>query len=261
MAASRGIHEHVPSSLLAGRWLLVLVCYLDDSGKDPQNRATTLAGYVARDTAWQAFEKKVEPVFKRHGVSLLHAKELEATDGEFKGWKVLKKQAFVAEICSTLAKHSMLGVSMSAIKKTYDRQAKKSCRKRTNRPYTFCMNVIIDWLLRDIRTGRAAWTEGVALILECGHENNPEAEQAFHSLRKKYKLEGVLHSISFVPKEDCRAIQMADLLSFYSRREANAKEKAERTGRKAQEMEQMLKIITEKGPFRGFVATDFSPPS
>ena len=29
-----------------------LVCYLDDSGKDPQNVATTLAGYVAEKGSW-----------------------------------------------------------------------------------------------------------------------------------------------------------------------------------------------------------------
>src|ERR1700721_418925 len=31
----------------------MLVCYLDDSGKDPQNPITTVAGYIARETAWQ----------------------------------------------------------------------------------------------------------------------------------------------------------------------------------------------------------------
>jgi hypothetical protein len=82
--------------------LLVLTCYLDDSGKDPQNRVTTVAGYVARDTAWKAFETQVEPFFERANVKILHAKELEATDGEFKDWRVLQKQAFVAQVCSAL---------------------------------------------------------------------------------------------------------------------------------------------------------------
>jgi hypothetical protein len=122
------------------------------------------------------------------------------------------------------------------------------------------MNAIVDWILRDIRTGKAAWDEGVALILERGHENNPEAKQAFYNLRKEHKLEGVLRSISFVPKDDGRAIQAADLLAFYSRRDSNAHEKASRPGGKPYKMEQMLKIITEKGQFRGFVATDFDQP-
>lgn len=239
----------------------MLVCYLDDSGKDPQNRVTTLAGYVAREEAWSAFETSVEPTFARYKVPVLHARDLEATDGAFKGWKILKKQSFVARISSELSKHSMLGVSMSAVKETYDRRALESNRKRTNRPYTFCMNAIIDWLLRDVRTGKAVWDEGVAVVIESGHENNPEAEKAFYSLLEQHNLEKVLHSISFIPKDKCRAIQVADLFSFYSRREANEIAKAAALGRKPKEMEQMLKIITEKGQFRGFTATDFDRPS
>jgi len=85
-------------------------------------------------------------------------------------------------------------------------------------PYTFCLSVLIDWILRDIRVGRAVHSEGVAFILECGHENNVEAEQYFCSVKKLFpELGDVLRSISFVPKESCRAIQAADLLAFYSR--------------------------------------------
>ena len=53
----------VPRSLLAGRWIVVLVCYLDDSAGDPKkNPVTTIAGYIARDTTWKAFETEVEPI-------------------------------------------------------------------------------------------------------------------------------------------------------------------------------------------------------
>ena len=58
----RPLRQLVPPYLLAGRWIVVLVCYLDDSGKDPQNPITTLAGYIARDTAWEAFEREREPM-------------------------------------------------------------------------------------------------------------------------------------------------------------------------------------------------------
>jgi hypothetical protein len=55
-------------SLLAGRWIVVLVCYLDDSGKDPQNRITMVAGYIAKDDQWEAFEVAVELWFTERGV-------------------------------------------------------------------------------------------------------------------------------------------------------------------------------------------------
>lgn len=237
----------------------MLVCYLDDSGKDPQNRVTTIAGYVGLDREWAAFETKVEPLFRRQPV--LHATDLEGSRGEFRGWSVLKKQAFVARFCAAVSQHAMLGVSMSCVKDVYDVRAKESLRKRTSRPYTFCMNVIIDWILRDIRTGKAAWTEGVALIVEAGHEHNGEAERNFHQVIKQHRLSRVLRSIRFVSKQDSRAIQAADLLAFYTRRDSNALWKATQPNEKPYKPEQMLKIITERGQFRGFVATDFEPRS
>lgn len=69
-----GLHRLVPPSLLVGKWIAVLVCYLDDSGKDPQNRITTIAGYVATDEQWKAFEIEVETWFTEFNVKILHAR-------------------------------------------------------------------------------------------------------------------------------------------------------------------------------------------
>lgn len=235
----------------------MLTCYLDDSGKDPQNPITTLAGYIARDTEWFGFENDVEPWFTEFKVGVLHARQLHATDGDFKNWSILKKQAFVSRICQARNPHVLMGVSMSAAKEAYQIRAAESSRKRTATPYSFCFQVIIDWILRDTRLGALSNTEGVALILECGHENNAEAEEQFHAVRKLHGIEHLLHSISFVPKESCRAIQLADLLAFYSRRDGVAMYEARKKGRETHKTDMMVRILTEVLPHRGFVATDF----
>jgi hypothetical protein len=103
--------------------MIVLVCYLDDSGKDPQNPITTVAGYIAREDAWQDFEAEVEPHFAERKVSILHAKELHDTDGDFKGWTRLQKQAFVARLSQVLGHHLLMGLSMSALKGSYEEHA------------------------------------------------------------------------------------------------------------------------------------------
>jgi hypothetical protein len=257
-----GLHQLVPRSLLARKWIVVLVCYLDDSGKDPQNPITTLAGYVAKDTAWEGFETEVEPIFSDCGVNVLHTRDLENTDGEFKDWRKLKKQAFVARMCRSLSHHAVLGVSASAGKQIYKQRAGESARKRTITPYAWCFNLIVDWLLTDIRIGRLTHSEGVSFILETGHDNNVEAEKVFHDIRSLYSdAAAALRSISFIPKERCRAIQMADLFAFYSRRHGNemylAPEREKQ--RKRNEPGIMLKIITENVPHRAFVGSDFGP--
>jgi len=250
----------VRSNLLAGRWVVVLVCYLDDSGKDSQNPITTIAGYAAKDSEWKKFEEAVEPWFEEFKVQILHAKDLHKTKGEFEGWSVLKKQAFVSRVCQARNPHVMMGLSMSALKSSYKSRADSSSRKRTVTPYTFCFNVIIDWILRGVVTGRAANEEGVALILECGHDNNAEAEQQFYEIRKKHHIERILRSISFVSKEACRAIQLADLIAFYSRRSGVSLLKAREEGKKTYPIDTMDRIIVEGLSHRSFVATDFDQP-
>ena len=238
----------------------MLVCYLDDSGKDAQNPITTIAGYVASEEAWAEFEKEIEPYFAERHVSVLHAVDLHNTRGEFKGWTVLNKEAFVARIAQVASKHVIFGVSMSAQKGNYrDHALYRSDKSRTTvAPYTFCFQVIVDWLLRDIRVGKRVHAEGIKFLLEEGHDNNAQAKKEFHWVREHYQLESVLHSIDFVKKVSCRAIQLADLIAFYSRRDGVALLKSKGSGNDEDyKMDQMIKILCEKIVHRGFVATGF----
>ena len=131
----------------------MLACYLDDSGTDPQNRIVTLAGYIANEDQWSAFETEVEPIFTKSDVQVLHTIDLHHTDGDFKGWKVINKQAFVARICGKLSRHVPLGMTMSALKGQYAIRATESGRKRTVTPYSFCLNRIVDWILTSVAVG------------------------------------------------------------------------------------------------------------
>jgi hypothetical protein len=112
----------------------MLVCYLDDSGKDPQNAITTIAGYAATAEQWAAFETAAEPIFAEYAVDVLHATDLHGSRGEFGGWSVLKKQTFVAKLCTALSQYARLGVSASAHKARYKNRAAESDRKRTVTP-------------------------------------------------------------------------------------------------------------------------------
>jgi hypothetical protein len=259
---ARPLRQLVPASVLFGRWIAVLVCYLDDSGKDPQNPITTLAGYIAKESGWAAYEAQVERWFSEYGVNILHAKELHDTDGDFNGWPRLKKQSFVSRICLARAPHLMMGLSMSAAKGTYQLHKSERRPRHTVSPYGFCFNNIIDWIFRDIRIGPLSNVEGVALILECGHENNAEAEKEFCAIKEQHPdIANLLKSITFVSKGSCRAIQLADLLAFYSRRDSVAQFEAYQQQRESYEIDIMIKILTENLPHRGFVATDFGPDS
>jgi hypothetical protein len=112
--------------------------------------------------------------------------------------------------------------------------------------------------LHDIRVGKIANTDGVAFVLETGHENNPDAEQAFNEIRRVYNLERTLHSISFVGKEACRAIQIADMFAFYSRRHSVAIERAQADAKLTVPFSSVLNILTGSVAHRAFLVTDVS---
>jgi hypothetical protein len=152
-------------------------------------------------------------------------------------------------------------MSTSVAKEPYARRVAESGHKRPIPPYSWAFNLLVEWVLTDIRVGRIAHTEGVSFILESGHDNNAEAERIFQKIRRIHNLENVLRSISFVSKVSCRAIQMADLFAFYSRRHGAVmyltppEAKLERRDNPGT----MLNIITEAIPHRAYVATDFGP--
>jgi hypothetical protein len=237
----------------------VFVCYLDDSGKDPQSRITNLAGYIAPKDEWGAFESEVERWFEEFRVKTLHAKQLHDTDGDFRAWTVLRKQAFVARIYQVMSRHVSLGIGVATLKETYAKWREHRYPQRTVSPYTFCFQVILDSLMRNIILGKRIRGDGLEFVLECGHENNSEVEEKFYAVRDQHKdeLGTVLRSISFIPKEHCRAIQMADLLSFYSRRYGAAIEAAPLEERADIKPSTIINIITERIAHQTFVATDF----
>lgn len=194
----------------------MFVCYLDDSGKDPHNPITTLAGYLARDASWTLFERNVEPVFKEFGIDVLHARDLHNTDREFKGWSWDEKEKFVSRVCKAFAPNVPLGLSFSVVKGNYEARRTESRAQGMEKctPYAYCFRTLIDWILEQAEI-RAV---GVSFVLEFGHQNNTEARLLFEDVRRRHGLEEVLGTISFHAKQDSRAIQLADLFAFYSRR-------------------------------------------
>jgi hypothetical protein len=241
----------------------MIVCYLDDSGKDKQNPFTTLAGFAAPVDAWSAFERAVEPIFIEFQVPVLHTMDLLHSDGAFAGWTVLKKQAFVAKICGEMKTIIPFAATMSVHKAAYARRGneargkKEFRRKRIRSPYAYCFHIVLDWLLTDIEVGRLVHSEGLSVVLEAGHENNHDAKHCFEVVRDHNHLEGVLRSIRCEEKTACRAIQMADLLAFYSRRHIVKYAATSKAERESSEPDVMLKIIAECVNIRAAAGIDF----
>ncbi len=240
----------------------MLVCFLDDSGGDRQNSALTVAGYVATEEQWALYESEISPIYENFNVSTLHTVNLHQGREEFRDWKILRKQAFVASVSQIISRRAVLGVSYSVWKSQYHASAANSGRKQTVSPHTYCSTVILNWILTDVGIGKIVSEKGVRFVFEDGHANNRESVQNINFIKEKFSLHSEIRSVEVASKNSSKSIQTADLLAFYSRRHAcdivDAPEPKRDAIRKAPG--QMLNIITERLRHRAFVATDFEPP-
>lgn len=239
----------------------MFICYLDDSGTHRGSPLVTIAGYVMPDDGWAAFEAAAEPIFERRGVKILHAIELQQSKPPFTegDWKVLNKQAFVAELCMAMKPHQPLGFSYTAAREVYERRAKEAGRPTGASPYVFGFQVILNWILNSARIGKRVREEGVAFVIEQGSKNNGGITAAYDFIVEKYArdLGNTLRGLTFVPKTHSRAIQMADLIAYYSYRRAMQLQGVSFDQHSGVELDPVIRVILETCPHLCMVGNQF----
>jgi hypothetical protein len=195
----------------------VFQCYLDDSGTSGLP-IVTLGGFVAHTHQWELVEPKLDALMKAHGVDVFHAKQFHDTDPPFKGWSKIRKLSFTEEVFSA-SRLSLAGISIG-VEKEGLKQGKRLQPGAFDRmsPIGVAFASLMTRLITNPALASAIKQEGISFLVESGNANTAEIEQYFHRMAKMAVFEGVLRSISIVPKSHSRAIQLADFYVFYSRR-------------------------------------------
>jgi hypothetical protein len=214
--------------------VVVLVCYLDDSGSDPQVPAITIAGYIAAIGAWEEFEPPARALLDREQIDYLHGKLFHHNKGPFKGWGQTKKLEFVTELYDLLRPQVLVGVAFSAIKEELKRRNAETGLNRHTSAYGFAFLALANMILTD--PGLRSWVAldgwDVSFIVEEGHRNDGDLVRVFGEVKRALeRQDGIGHkmkSISFVDKKSCTAVQMADFLAYHVTRRISAIEKNDR---------------------------------
>lgn len=239
----------------------MFTCYLDDSGTHTTSPLVTIGGYVMPEEGWADFESIVEPIFERRGVKILHAVDLQHSNPPYTGdnWKVLNKQAFIAQLCMAMKQHLPLGFSFSATREVYERRAQEAGRPTGASPYAFGFQVILNWILNSAWIGKRVRDEGVAFVVEQGSKNNGGIAAAYDFIVENYShdLGSTLRGLTFVPKNHCRAIQMADLIAYYSYRRGMHLQDTPFDRHAEVEFDPILKVILETCPHLCMVGNQF----
>lgn len=191
-------------------------CYLDDSGTSGLP-IVTLAGFAAPKAIWESLEPNLDAVLNGYGVAVLHTKEFHDTKPPFKNWKRLKKRSFADELFAT-SHGQIYGLSITVSKKDFELAKKQQGGWENMSAIGVCFSAIMTRIVTDPHIGPAVKMHGVSFFVEGGNRNNAEIERFFNQMAQHPTFEGVLRSISFIGKDTCRAIQLADFFAFYSRR-------------------------------------------
>lgn len=189
--------------------------YLDDSSG--KKGITCLAGYLSLKTQWEHFERDASEIYAKHGINCMRGTDLHESKNDFKKWhgQGAKKRAFVEEVFSAAAASGLCcGWATCVDHEWHARQQQAYPDKASNvSTLGFALSTIILSLSR-LRT----ISYGISLIIERGNKNNANLEQYIEAVRDIPDLPFANSDIDFVDKGSCKAIHLADMLAFFSRR-------------------------------------------
>jgi hypothetical protein len=201
--------------------VVVLVCKLDASGTDHENKIVTMAGYLGLLPHWFEFEIAARSIFNREHVTVLHAKEFYDTKGEFTDWGRDKKERFIRDIHSASLGQLELGITYSVIKAEFEKAKQKYNVAHNESPFGRCFGSIIDLLLSyPVVSLALEHGENLTFVLESGDENAGDAQRIFNQIKMNLKYERFLYSFGFADKRSI-GLQWADFLAVTSRRNAD----------------------------------------
>lgn len=232
----------------------MLIGYFDDSGTHDSTRAVTMAGYLAPDNEWHAFELSAARLFKEYGITLFHAKHFYQGQNQFRGWTPMRQLMFATELFDLATQHARHGVACSVTKDHFDALRKNTGLLPRTSSYGYCLQVVIKKLCADPIIWDDIQENGLALRIESGNANNQNVALEFERIRQENNLEHLLLSVEFVGKTHCRAIQLADYLAYFAWQLANkAAEK------RLWERSPLHDIAVDRIRTVGCLAEDFSP--
>jgi Protein of unknown function (DUF3800) len=238
--------------------LVMVVCYLDDSGTHDESPIVTLAGYVGPYPHWINFERVAKPL-KGDDVPVIEGKKLHRSKGCFAGWKVRRKHDFIRAFQAPLGDTAYFGITFSVHKKNYLAAKEDHNKNRNESAFGYCFRMVLDQVLRaavirEALRKRPDWR--LSIVLERGNPNNGDALRIFNQHLFHEQVGKILGTFSTAAKDSTISLQMADVLAYYSRRYVESCERLQRYAA----LPDMMKILVEgRVPIANEVATAFSP--
>jgi hypothetical protein len=177
-----------------------------------------MAGYFAPLAAWKAFEFKSSRVFDDFGVSVFHAKDFKDRNGEFKDWTPYRRNEFLSEWFLCAQGLGVFGISVSIKRNCFDRFKTADKRLSSLSPLMVSFGPIASMLCVGSSLPKFPAPDKSNFVIEAGNHNNSGILHSFNRLVQSKAYGENLGTLDFVPKDNCKAIQMADFWAYHSRK-------------------------------------------
>jgi hypothetical protein len=209
-------HEWQPERLL----MFAYTAYLDESGTHEGSDTTVMGGLLARADHWKAFEQIFEGIQRKHGFRVFHTKKFKRRAGDFKGWTNERCLALIDDLALLTSFGRAESTTVSLPNMLYDdvyrSPHQKGVRARFDSRYGLCFRqCLLHFVVETTKHKYRKKIPPLDIVLEAGHTNWGDAKRIFFDIKRKFSGRGgdLLRHISFVEKDSCGQLMMADFLA------------------------------------------------
>jgi len=200
------------------REVLVVECYLDESGTDDLSPTAVVGGLLLRQDAFFWLDVEWRKVLLKHGINPpIHMKEF-GPHGEFKDISHQARRALFTDLVRIINEHKSMSISATLTTEQYNRIFSGIFDTRKSMSvYASC------FVLLAVLNGKCAEAENykydIPFVVD---DNNPYKHHILdaHSVVKEFQKQVPLNAgqLSFATDTDLCAIQAADVVSWTVRK-------------------------------------------
>jgi hypothetical protein len=205
------------------RFTIVLKAYLDASGSNTGEPVAVVAGFVANEKVWEAFEAAWVPFLDDFGLKRFHAAPFWARkERPYVGWDTPKHDKCKEEVCRIISSiPKPMGVGVAVDTRLFEEWRMTLDAWYPSDPYYFCLDRVLYRLI----TGISEYPEDEGVTIYCDQEQGYEAIgqdiARWHQTRLKRDPTVGTHAVGpdrqvdvhYGSSVDFKPLQLADILA------------------------------------------------
>jgi hypothetical protein len=211
-----------PRSASPRGYILVIHCFLDDSGKEsqPTMPVVTMAGYFAELDALNRVHQKWAQLLLKHGIPGIHMKELIHLSGTYRGlgWDMPKRDSVLNDFIGVIREEHLVGVGVAVKMSAWRGMVKEHRDVDFGTVQQFCLQRILRRVIDRLSSAHAEDT--LALVFDRDPEFASNRINLFNALlAHRAAARKLLCSITFADPWRYPGLQCADILAWETRKE------------------------------------------